>query len=157
MSPEAPAEDRPLPTDDPALSPGWSLLAFLLSIGADEFSLRFMYAGDEGKAPCEDLLGRLSFALLGDRTRECTVSYDKESNPRPVRVWRFDRHSLTALRDVLPDGVLDSGSFTRLAWAEDLCVYRAGELLFGAVTHERYAFLRLPEAEWKQWNATAER
>jgi len=34
---------------------------------------------------------------------------------------------------------------------------RAGELLFGAVTHERYAFLRLPEAEWKQWNATAER
>jgi hypothetical protein len=73
---------------------------------------------------------------------------------RPVRVWRFDRHSLKALRDVLPDGVLDSGSFTRVAWAEDLCVYRAGELLFGAVTHECYAFLRLPEAEWRQWKAT---
>jgi hypothetical protein len=157
MSPEAPAADRPFSPDDPALRPGWALLEFLLSIGADEISLRFLYAGNEGKAPCDDLLGRLSFALLGDRTRECTVTYANESNPRPIRVWRFDRQSLKALRDVLPDGVLDSGSFTRLAWAEDLCVYRAGELLFGAVTHEGYAFLRLPEAEWRQWNATAER
>jgi hypothetical protein len=155
MSPEAPAEDRSFPTDDPALRPGWALLEYLLSIGAEEFSLRFLYAGDEGKAPCDDLMGKLDFALLGDRTRECTVTYDKESNPRPVRVWSFDRQSLKALRDVLPDVVLDSGSSTRPAWAQDLCVYRAGELLFGAVTHERYAFVRLPEAEWRQWGATA--
>ena len=119
--------------------------------------MRFLHLGDEGTAPCDDLMGKLDFALLGDRTRECTVTYANESNPRPVRVWRFDRHSLRALRDILPDGVLDSGSFTRLAWAEDLCVYRAGELLFGAGTHECYAFVRLREAEWRQWKATVVR
>lgn len=157
MPPEAPPKDRPFPPDDAALRPGWALLEFLLSIGADEFSLPFMYAGDGGKAACDDLREKLIFSLLGDRTRECTVTYAAERNPRPVRVWRFDRQSLRALRDVMPDGVLDSGSLTRPAWAEDLCVYRAGDLLFGTVTHERYAFLRLPEAEWRQWNATHER
>jgi hypothetical protein len=156
MSPEAPAERRPFPPDDSALHPGWPLLDFLLSIGADEFALRFMYSGDDGKAAAADLRGKLAFASLGDRTRECTVTYDRESNPRPVSVWRLDRPSLKALRDVLHDGVLDSGSLTRPAWAEDLCVYRAGGLVFGTVTHERYAFLRLPEAEWRQWQATAD-
>jgi hypothetical protein len=34
-------------------------------------------------------------------------------------------------------------------------VYRYGELLFGTVTHERHAFLRLTDAEWRQWEAQA--
>jgi hypothetical protein len=150
MSPEAPTRDRPLASDDPALHPGWPLLEYLLSVGADEFAVRFMYARDDGKDARDQLMGKLAFASLGDRTRECTVAYDKESNPRPVGVWRFDPKSLDALRDVMPAGILRSGDMGS-AWAEDLCVYRGGELLFGTVTHEQYAFLRLSDAEWRRW------
>ena len=150
MSPEPPAKDRPLASDNPALHPGWELLDFLASIGADEFAVRFMYAGDNGKGACDRLLARLAFASLGERTRECTVTYDKESNPRPVKVWRFDAPAREALREVMPDGVLGSSAWSD-AWAEDLCVYRRGELLLGTVAHEQHAFLRLTDAEWRQW------
>jgi hypothetical protein len=152
MSPEAPAKDRPLSSDDPVLHPGWELLDFLASVGADEFAVRFMHAGDDGKDPCDRLVGKLAFASLGERTRECTVTHAKESNPRPVEVWRFDARGREALREIMPEGVLGSSAW-KDAWAEDLCVYRRGELLFGTVTHERYAFLRLADSEWRQWEA----
>jgi hypothetical protein len=152
MSPEAPAKDRALASDDPVLHPGWELLDFLALIGADEFAVRFMYAGEDGKAPCDRLVQRLALASLGERTRECTVTYDKESNPRSVEVWRLDAPGRAALREIMPDGVLGSSAW-KDAWAEDLCVYRRGELVFGTVTHERYAFVRLTEAEWHQWEA----
>src|SRR6185503_1021032 len=104
MSPEAPGKDRPLASDDPALHPGWELLDFLASIGADEFAVRFMYAGDDGKSACDRLARRLAFASLGVRTRECTVTYAKESNPRPVEVWRLDAPAREALRGIMPAG-----------------------------------------------------
>jgi hypothetical protein len=152
MSPETPAKDRPLASDDPTLHPGWELLDFLASIGADEFAVRLMYAGDDGKASCDRLVQKLAFASLGARTRECTVTYAKESNPRLVEVWRLDAPGREALREIMPDGVLGSSAW-KDAWSEDLCVYRHGELVFGTVTHERYAFVRLTDAEWNQWEA----
>jgi hypothetical protein len=155
MSPEAPAKVRRIASDDPALHPSWPLLEFLLSIGADEFAVRFIYCGAEGKAACERLAATLASASLGERTRECTVTYASQSNPRPVKVWRFDRRSLEALREIMP-GVL-SADDTSHAWAEDLCVYRRGELLFGTVTHEQFAFLQVFDAEWSAWKAAAER
>jgi len=145
MSPEVPVKDRTLASDGSALHPGWPLLEFLLSIGADEFAVRFIYCGDESKAACERLVATLASASLGQRTRECTVTSGGESNPRPVEVWRFDQRSLEALRNVMP-GILSSGDASQ-AWAEDLCVYRHGELLFGTVTHEQFAFLRVSDAE----------
>src|SRR3954452_9396664 len=117
MSPEARAKDRPLASDDPALHPGWGLLEFLASIGADEFAVRFMYAGDDGKGACDRLARKLAFASLGERMRECTVTYAEESNPRPVQVWRLDAPSREALREIMPDGVLGS-SASKQAWAE---------------------------------------
>ncbi len=113
MSSEGLTKDRPLAPGDPALHPGWRLLRFLLSLGADEFSLRFTYAGDDGKDACDRLARRLAFASLGERIRECTVTYGTEGNPRPV--------------------------------------YQRGELLFGTVTHEQFAFLRLSDDEWSLW------
>jgi hypothetical protein len=154
MSPEAPAKDRSFASDDRALRPGWQLLEFLASTGADEFAVRFMHAGDDGKDACDRLVERLAFASIGKRTRECTVTYDGESNPRSVEVWHFDPPGRQALRQIIPDGVLGSSAW-KDAWAEDLCVYRRGELVFGTVTHERYAFLRLTDAEWRQWEAQA--
>ena len=150
MSPEAPATDRPLASDDRALHPGWELLEFLASIGANEFSVRFMYAGDNGKSACDRLVRKLASSSLGEHTRECTLTYAKEGNPRPVEVWCLDASGREALLEIMPDGVLGS-SAGKDAWAEDLCVYRRGELVFGTVTHEGYAFLRLNDAQWRQW------
>jgi hypothetical protein len=152
MSLEPTSQDRDLASGDPALHPGWRLLEFLMALGADEFSVRFRYAGD-AKGECDRLAEKLAFASLGQRTRECTVTFDYEVNPRPVEVWRLDRESLAALRDVSPEGVLGPDSWKARAWAEDLCVYRDGALLFGAVSHEQIASLRLTEAEWQQWKA----
>jgi hypothetical protein len=153
MTPETPTQDRPLHSDDPALHLSWGLLEFLALIGADEFAVRFMYCGDDAaKESCDRLMHTLAFASLSERTRECPVTYPKESNPRSVDVWRFDAAALTALREIMPVGILASNAWKE-AWAEDFCVYRRGELLFGTVTHERNAFLRLTDAEWRQWEA----
>jgi hypothetical protein len=52
----------------------------------------------------------------------------------------------------MPQGVLNY-STSKDAWAEDFCVYRRGELVFGTISHEQYAFFRLTDAEWRQWEA----
>ena len=57
---------------------------------------------------------------------------------------------------VMPSGVLGS-SEGRSGWAEDLCVYRRGQLLFGTVSHEAYAFLHVSDAEWREWRRIAGR
>src|SRR5689334_2894338 len=106
MSAGPPAKDHPLAADDRALHPGWGLIEFQASIGADEFAVRFVRAGEDGKGACERLVHKLAFASLGERTRECTVTYAKEDNPRPVEVWRLDAPSREALREIMPDGVL---------------------------------------------------
>ena len=51
--------------------------------------------------------------------------------------------SLKVLREMMPDGILSSGAW-KDAWAEDLCVYRRGELVFGTVTHEEHKPIPLP-------------
>lgn len=152
MPPDLPRNDRRLAPDDPDVSPGWRLLEFLLSLGADECAVRFLYAGANGRAECDRLKSRLAFAALGERTRECTVTYGRQSNPRPTEVWRFDRQSLEAIKTIVPGGILDPSNGA-LAWAEDLCIYRRGDLLLGIVTHEQFAFVRMSDAEWMGWKA----
>ncbi|HEY7088732.1 MAG TPA: hypothetical protein VH518_11625 [Tepidisphaeraceae bacterium] len=154
MSHERLANDRPFAADDPALYPGWHLLDFLISLGADEFSLDFLYAGQE-KEECSRLSGKLAFASLGKKMRECTSTYQGRTNPREIEVWRLDQRALEVLRELLPKGVLSSINWER-AGAEDLCVYRDGELVFGTVTHEHYAFLRISDSEWKRWQERRE-
>jgi hypothetical protein len=141
-------------SDDPAITPGWSLLEFLILIGADEFRVSFLYVsgGGGGQEMCDRLFSRLEFALIGERVRECTVTAAGASNPRPVEVWRLDVGSLGALCEIMPAGVMGPAHM-ELASAEDLSVYRQGQLLFGTVSHEQIAFARLTEEEWEQWNA----
>ncbi|HEX8523880.1 MAG TPA: hypothetical protein VF669_16620 [Tepidisphaeraceae bacterium] len=152
MSPESPVTVRTLPSDDPALRPDSPFLEFLLSIGADEFRVSVLARGDGGRADARRLAGRLAFAALQPREREATVTYGGQRNLRPLEVWRLDSTSLPVLHEVL---AADPGRTA--AWAEDLCVYRAGALLFGTVTHEQYAFVRLSDAEWAAWEAHAHR
>lgn len=150
MSPADGAKDRPLNPADPVLRPGWRMLEFLLSLGADEFALRFLAAGTGADDACDRLAETLTFASLGNRVRECTVTYGEETNPRPIQVWRLNTASLAALRQIMPGGIMET-SDGRRAWAEDLCVYRNGDLLLGTVTHEQYAFLRISVAEWTRF------
>ena len=152
MSHDSPAKDRPLAIEDRTLHPGWELIEFLASIGADEFTMDFLYVGDDGKAACDRLVQKLAFASLGQLTRECTVTYANESNPRPIEVYRLNAQAREVLRAIMPEGIFDSGTSSN-AWVEDVCVYRRGELLFGTVLHEKYAFVRLTEFEWQQWEA----
>jgi hypothetical protein len=147
-------ETRWFEADDQGLVPGWPLIEFLISIGADEFAVRFVYVGGDGggKEECDQLFSRLAFAFIGERTRECTVTYASETNPRPAEVWRMDADSLADLREVMPAGVRGSPNVER-ARAEDLCVYRQGQLLSGAVSHEQDASARLTDAEWDRWES----
>src|SRR5438874_13237979 len=126
MSPEAPTTDRPLASEDLALLSGWELLEFLVSIGANEFAVDFIYCGDEAIEPCDRLIEKIAFASLGQQTRECTSTPAGQTNRRPVKVWRLDRESLAALRDIMPCGMFgaDIASNARaLASVEDLRVY----------------------------------
>src|SRR6188472_2740304 len=109
MSTEPSTKDVQIPSDDPSLHPGWALLEYLLSIGADEFAVSITrYGNKDGKDAGDRLQAQLAFAELGHRVRECTVTYGNNSNPRPVTVWRFDQLSLSALRDIMPLGILRS-------------------------------------------------
>ena len=105
MSSGTSTRTRFLAPGNPALHPGWPLLDFLLSIGCDEFAVTFMYNG-EARAACDHLAGRLALSSLGDRTRERTVTYAGQQNPRAAEAWRLDPPALIALRDVMPAGVL---------------------------------------------------
>jgi hypothetical protein len=155
MSPEVPAKDHTLAPDEPALHPGWDLLEYLISIGGDEISeIITGYGDDDGKTASDEIRRKLTFAFLGDRERECTVTYGNQTNPRSIWVWRLDRKSIDTLRDVMPAGIMRSDE-PRPAWAEDLCVYRGGTLLLGTYTHERYAAIRLSDAVWARWEAHA--
>jgi len=152
------------------LDPGWELLGFLETLGADEFTLQFLFSeGDPkkgavpvfvrepgsvaqaytiGRAHSDALFGRLEAYYLGLQERE-TGSQPVESED----TWRFDRESREALKDLIPDVMAGMGDDD--AWCENLCVYRSRELLLGTVSHESEAFLRLQAAEITRFEAWA--
>ena len=144
--------ERQLSPDDPAVRPGWPLLKFLHSVGADEFGLRFIYAGNDARPLADRLAARLDPYFIGTRERECVAGYDFDTKPRQVEVWRLSPQSIATLRDLFPGGLFGA-RVSPNAWAEDLCVYRGGRLVLGTVTHEEHAFLRLTDAEWQEWLA----
>ena len=127
---------------------GWGLLRFLVSIGADEFNLRIL-CGD-ASAGAARFLGALAPFSAGVAERERTVRYVGEKNRQPIQVWRLNSEGIEALASIMPTGMFGRSS-ERDAWLEDLCVYRDGKLVFGTVTHERYAFARFSDEEWARW------
>jgi hypothetical protein len=155
------------------LDPGWELLGFLQTLGADEFTLQFLFDfetspgagllvkrsptidprpqfGGVGRAQSDALFARLEAYYLGERERETWPGHVES-----VETWRLDKESRRALKDVLPDGIM--GYSVGGAWCEDLCVYRNGELLLGTITHENEAFLRLDRPEVARFEAWAQR
>jgi hypothetical protein len=114
------------------LEPGWELLGFLETMGADEFTLRFLFEGGDpkkgavpvfvrepgsvaqahsvGRAHSDALFARLEEYYLGERERETgtgighVVGYELQIS-REIGTWRFDEESRRALKVVLPLGV----------------------------------------------------
>lgn len=137
----------PLDPDTLRIRPGWDLLDFLASIGGDEFSVRVL---STNAVAVDHVSQSLDCVFLGKHIRECTLSFEHEANPREIELWRFDSLGRSLLRRLMPDGILVANS-TEDVWAENLCVYRNGELLLGTVTHEQHATLYVTAAEWEKW------
>ena len=128
----------------------WKFLRFLTARGADEFGVRILYWGNTGDpGPLEAALAPFS---LGTRERECTVWSSRQEKVRPTPVWQLNAESIAVLATLMPRGIL-TYDHNAGAWLEDLCVYRGGELVFGTVTHEQFAFVRLSDDEWASWQA----
>ena len=140
--------EQPPDREIPLHECGWDLLRFLVSIGADEFNLRLICT--EPIAGADRFESALALFSSGMKERERTVRYRGESGRQAVPVWQLNSESITALASIMPAGIFGP-SRARDAWVEDLCVFRGGKLVFGTVTHEQYAFVRLSDEEWSRW------
>lgn len=125
---------------------GPRLLRYLLSQGADEFSITVM-ALQETRAPFadafEDELGPYERPAASRRVLTAATEGDLT---RTVRLWTLNDASLTRLLSFM-----DTGLFHWPAgpdgWLEDLTIYRRSELVLGLVSHEREGVLRLMQQE----------
>lgn len=131
----------------------WPLLESLIDFGADECTFTILLDGGkpESEGLADAFIARLEFASLSEAVREVMSTATNEWH-KPVPRWRFDRAFLKALRDVQPQGVFFT-SWSDPVIVEDFIVYRNGEILFGTVTHEGHASIRMTDAEWARWSA----
>jgi hypothetical protein len=83
---------------------------------------------------------------LGEHVRRLMSGRTVDDLIRPTELWTLNEPTIKALRDAFPLGFLqyypaDDG------WLEDLVLYRDGELMLGAITHEGAAVLRVSPDE----------
>jgi hypothetical protein len=93
-----------------------------------------------------DLEGELAPFERPMASRRVLGATPTSASVRPVRLWSFDEHSLPRLVSFLHDGLFH-WPVGPDGWFEDLTVYRAGELVFGVVSHDREGTLRLTPEE----------
>jgi hypothetical protein len=125
---------------------GPRLLRFLLDHGADEFTIVVMALQDT-QAPFvdafEEEMGPFERPMA---PRRLLSAPSTPASTRPVRLWSFDERSLRRLVTFLHDGLFHWPAGPD-GWFEDLTIYRAGELVFGALSHAREGVLRLTPEE----------
>jgi len=128
---------------------GPRLLRWLLSRGADEFTITVMALADT-QAPFadafEDELAPFELPSAERRVLTVTTSPDRTAL---VRLWSFDDKSLERLVSFLNKGLFHSPAGPD-GWLEDLTVYRRGELVLGLVSHEQEGVLRLTAEEHRE-------
>ena len=134
----------------------WRLVEWCRMRGADEFSLRVLWAGEfdaEGnEIPTPDvdpdtLLAPLGAFARSPAVRELPVLYEEEALTTDVPLWSLTEASLTALRRLFPRGPLARPDLRAAMWPEDFAIYRGGVLLLGFITHEGEAVLRVTALE----------
>jgi hypothetical protein len=122
------------------------LLRYLVSHGADEFSINVMALQDT-RAPFADAFeDELTPYELPIARRRVLTDADGSDFARDVRLWTFDALSVARLLTFLDEGPFHCPAGPD-GWLEDLAIYREGELLLGIVSHENEGVLRLTHHE----------
>jgi hypothetical protein len=125
----------------------WRLVEWCRDIGADEFTVDCVGCDAGAEAivwrPFESAV--LPFSR-GDETRERMSGTTADDLTRRTQLWELNPVTVGALQKALPGGLLSYDPEGR-GWFEDPILYREGNLLFGVLSHEAFAVLRLSALE----------
>lgn len=125
------------------------LLDWCVAHGADEFTLDVMALADVPAPLADAFEDALEPWLRPAAVRPVLDGADGPSFPSRVRLWTLNASTLPLLHRYLPHASLRPGTPepSEHGWFENLTVYRAGELLFAALTNEGLGVLQLRPAE----------
>ncbi len=121
----------------------WELLEWCSRLGADEFTVTGIRAGNGSVEVFED------FDRMTDRHRRVQAPRRHLNTAHrelePTDLWSLNADTTAALRRAFPRGFFNY--FPADAWFEDLNVYRRGDLMLGVITHEAEGILRVTSQE----------
>jgi hypothetical protein len=122
----------------------WRLVEWCRTRGATEFTVECL---GEPDAPVWAGFERVvSPYALGEQIRRRMSARTADDLTRQTELWALNDATIGALRQAFPRGVLEYYPADE-GWFENLVLYRDGELMFGAITHEHAAVLRITELE----------
>jgi hypothetical protein len=128
----------------------WRLVEWCRKLGADEFTIDSVGA-DGGVA--EKIWRRFKKGVKpfsrGAKTRERMSGPTADELTRSTLLWELNHHTLGALRQALPGGLLQYEPVEG-GWFEDPVFYREGRLMLGILSHEAFAVLCISESESAQ-------
>jgi len=125
----------------------WRLVEWCHRAGADEFSLTILAALPDAQEVCQAFDQAFSRFRRDPAPRQGVMAYAGEEWVRSVPLWSLTLESIDQLRQAFPGGVFSLGMRSDVAWLENVCLYREGELLLGVVTHELLGTLRVTQVE----------
>lgn len=129
----------------------WRLVEWCLAHGATEFTVECL--GDADAPVWVPFEGAVHPYALREQVRRRMSGRTANDLTRLTELWALNSVTIDALREAFPHGVLEYYPSDE-GWFEDLALYRDGELMFGAITHERAAVLRITDLEYAEFAAS---
>jgi hypothetical protein len=119
---------------------GWRLLRWCHAHGATEFTL--YWNDDAHLAESMQLLTPL-------RRANAVREHARYGTTGEVELFEFSESGIAILQRLLPHGVFSYWFWIvdAVQWVEDPVLYRDGELMLAAISHEDWAEIRLSETE----------
>ena len=128
----------------------WQLVDWCRGHGATEFTVSCL--GDTETPVWTAFERAVGPFALGEHVRRRMGGRTAKDLTRSTELWTVNDLTIEALRRAFPRGILDYFPADE-GWFEDLALYREGELMFGAVTHEHAAVLRITDLEYAELSA----
>jgi hypothetical protein len=128
----------------------WRVVEWCRANGATEFTVECLGEADSRVWASFELVANPY--SLGEQVRRKMSGRTTADLTRPTELWSLNDATIGALREAFPRGVLDYYPADD-GWFEDLALYRDEELVFGAITHEHAAVLRVTDLECAQFAA----
>ena len=132
---------------DLSVERSWDLLRWCLADGATEFSLREMSFVGHVDPVVQHANATLASFRLPEQPRPRSVVYSGEPERQPVKLWRLNEQSISALSQLLANGLFTEPTGSQNGWVEDPTVYRDSDIVLGVVSHEGEAFLNVSASE----------